>query len=71
MNVDLEEPVVDQLWDEVHVVMKATTECMVPFLELFGLEEGNDLSPFATEINNIEELSDNIKAFFNPPKRDC
>ena len=70
MHVELEEPAVDQLWDEFHRVIKATTESMVPFLDLFGVEEGNGLSPFATEINNLEELSDNIKALFNPPKRD-
>ena len=69
MHVDLEDPAVDQLWDELYGVMKATTEWVVPFLELFGLEEGNGISPFATEINTPAELSDHLKAFFKPPKR--
>ena len=69
MHVELEEPAVDQLWDEFHRVIKATTELMVPFLDLFGVEEGNGLSPFDTEINTPEELSDHLKAFFKPPKR--
>ena len=45
-------------------------ECMVPFLELFGVEEGNGLSRFASEINTGAELSDHFKAFFKPPKWD-
>ena len=51
VHVDPEEPAVDQLWDEFHGVMKTTAEWMVPFIELFGVEEGNGLTPFATEIN--------------------
>ena len=70
MHVDPEEPAVDQLWDEFHGVMKATTEWMVPFIDLFGVEEGNGLTPFATEINTPAELSDHLKAFFKPPQRD-
>ena len=69
MNVDLEEPYVDQLWGEFHGVIKSTTEWMVPFLGLFGVEEGNGLSPFTTEINTPEELSYHLKALFKPPKR--
>ena len=65
MHVDLEEPAVDQLWGEFHGVLKATTEWMVTFLGLFGVEEGNGLSPFDTEINTPEELSDHLKAFFD------
>ena len=44
-------------------------EWMVPFLELFWVEEGNGLSTFATEINTPAEMSDHLKAFFKPPKR--
>ena len=49
--------------------MKATTEWVFPFLELFWVEEGNGLSTFATEINTPAELSDHLKAFFKTPKR--
>ena len=42
---------------------------MVPFLGLFGVEEGNGLSPFTTEINTPEELSYHLKAFFDLHKR--
>ena len=42
---------------------------MVPFLGLFGVEEGNGLSPFTTEINTPEELSYHLKACFNLYKR--
>ena len=68
--VDLEEPDVYQVWDEVHGDMKATTELMFPFLGLFGIEEGNSISPSATEINTPAELSDHTKEFFKPPKKD-
>ena len=43
---------------------------MVHLIELFGVEEGNGLSLFATEINIPAELNDHLKAFFKPPKRD-
>ena len=69
MHVDLEERAVDQLWDEVHGFMKAITDWMVTFLELFGLEEGNGLSPFTTEVNTPAELSDHLKAFLKKTKR--
>ena len=70
MHVDLEEPSFNQLWDELHGVMKATMESMVPFLELFGVEEGNGLSPFATDIKTPAELSDHLKSLFKTPTRD-
>ena len=69
-HVDLKDTSDDQLWDEFHGVMKAKMEWMVTFLELFGVEEGNGLSPFATEINTPAEPSDHLKEFFKPPKRD-
>ena len=69
MHVDLEEPAVDQFWGEFHGVLKATTEWMVTFLGLFGVEEGNGLSPFDTEINTPEELSYHLKACFSLYKR--
>ena len=39
-------------------------------LEVFGVEEGNGLSPFAGDINTPEELLSLVKDFFRPPKRD-
>ena len=39
-------------------------------LKVFGVEEGNGLSPFAGDINTLEELLSLVKDFFHPPKRD-
>ena len=70
VNVDLNMPAVDQLWDEVKGVMEVTTAWMKPFLNLFGVTEGNGLSPFATDINTPSDLMVMVKQFFRPPKRD-
>ena len=50
--------------------MQAATEWMTPFLKLFGVEEGNGISPFAVEIRSPAELGSLIQNFFKPPKRD-
>ena len=43
---------------------------MVPIFKLFGIVDGNRLSPFATSINAPGELSAMIEQFFKKPKQD-
>ncbi|KAL9188604.1 hypothetical protein ACHAXT_006982 [Thalassiosira profunda] len=43
---------------------------MKPFLKLFGVEEGNGLSPFLNEINEPSDLLALVNDFFRRPKRD-
>ena len=43
---------------------------MVPFLDLFGVEEGNGLSPFAVNIDTPGGLVRLVEKFFHPPRRD-
>ena len=38
VNVDLNQPDVGQLWDEVSGLLQASTAWVVPFLRLFGAE---------------------------------
>ena len=70
VNVDLDKPVVGQLWDETSGILQAATEWIILFLKLFEVEEGNGLSSFAIEICSPAELGNLIKAFFKPSKRD-
>ena len=43
---------------------------MVPFLKLFGVEDGNGLSPFIKTFNSQEHMSMVLQQFFGPPKVD-
>ena len=43
---------------------------MLPFLELFGVTDGNGLSPFAVGINSPAMLLGLLDSFFKPPVRD-
>ena len=40
-TVDFNRPAVDQLWNNVSAVIAYGKNLMVPFLKLFGVEEGN------------------------------
>ncbi len=40
------------------------------FLNLFGIEKGNGMSPFLTSMDTPSELKDKISQFFKPPKLD-
>ena len=48
---------------------------MVPrtsiFLQLFGTEEGNGLSPFTVDIDTPINLQSLMEDYFRPPKRDA
>ena len=70
ITVDLKKPAVDQLWDSVSDIITNGNRMMLPFLKLFGVVEGNGLSPFATDITSANDLSNHINQFFKPPKRD-
>ena len=70
MDVDLDEKAVDQLWSEVKGVMEVALAWMKPFLKLFGVEEGNGLSPFAVGIDSPSDLVAMIEQFFRRPKAD-
>jgi hypothetical protein len=50
IDVDLTKPAVDQLWDTVQGILSFGTNLMRPFLNIFGSEVGNGLSPFAVDI---------------------
>ena len=60
-EVDLEQPPVEQIWPEVMGIILAVNTWMVPFLETFGVEGGNGLSPFAVSIDSPHALVDSIK----------
>ena len=51
LHVYLNQLDVGQFWDEVSVLLQAAMVWMVPFLNLFGVEEGNGLSPFDVNID--------------------
>lgn len=50
VHIDLNKPAVHQLWDTVYGIISFGTKLMVPFLKVFGSDEGNGLSPFAVDI---------------------
>ena len=70
IHVNNGKPAVDQLWEEVKGVIEVVTSWMLPFLKVFGVEEGNGLSPFAVTIDKPSDLLALVEQFFKPPKRD-
>ncbi len=50
VDVDLTKPAVHQLWSTFHGISSFGTSLMQPFLQFFGSEDGNGLSPFAVDI---------------------
>ena len=70
VSVDLNYDAKTQLWGEVNKVMRLVQSVMVPFLKLFGVEEGHGLSPFALDMEDPSDLIEKITKFFKPPKRD-
>ena len=51
-------------------VIEVTNSFVIPFLKLFGVEAGNGLSPFATNINTPNDLETRVRQFFHPARRD-
>ena len=70
VHVDLESLAVNQLWKRVSQIFKMVNGVMMPFLKLYGVEEGHGLSPFASNIDDPNELAQKITDFFKTPKRD-
>jgi hypothetical protein len=70
VNVDKGQPAVDQLWSEVSGIIEAVNSWMIPFLELFGVENGNGISPFANSFHSAIDLSNAVNLFFRVPKAD-
>ena len=65
VHVDLESLAVNQLWNKVSQMFKMVNSVMMPFLKLYGVEEGHGLSPFASNIDDPNELAQKITDFFN------
>ena len=63
-------PPVTQLWSEFSKIVKTTNDVMLPFLKMFGVEEGNGISPFARNFENPSDLIAAINTFFMPPASD-
>ena len=70
MHVNTREPAVNQLWDDVQGIIEFSNAQMQQFLGLFGIEEGNGLSPFCCRMNNPGKLKHLITEFFKRPKKD-
>jgi len=70
VHVDTAKPAIDQLWDEVRGIIEFSNAKMKCFLSLFGIEEGNGLSPFARSVTEPSELKAILIEFFKPPKKD-
>jgi hypothetical protein len=70
VRIDTDKPAIDQLWDEVRGIIEFSNAKMKSFLELFGIEVRNGLSPFAVSVENPSDLSAIIVQFFKRPKVD-
>jgi len=70
VTVDLLNPAVDQLFPEVKQTWDMKVAWMLPFLHLFGKEEGNGLSPFACTFKSPEELVNMVEKYFGRPQSD-
>ena len=68
IDVDLQSPAVNQLWNEVEGVITLVNSWMIALLKLFGADEGNGVSPFAVAINLPSELLALVNRFFVHPK---
>ncbi len=68
VEVNINNPVVCQLWDEVMGLLAFTRSVMVPFLTFFGVVEGRGLSSFAVKINTPQDLQQIIIQYFKTPK---
>ena len=69
VEVNINNPVVGQLWDEVMGLLAFTRSVMVPFLKVFGVVKGHGLSPFAVKIDTPHNLRQIIIQYFKTPKK--
>ena len=70
VHASLDKSAVSSLWDEVQGVIEYSNAITTSFLNLFGIEQGNGLSPFVANIATPLDLKDLISEFFKPPKLD-
>ena len=70
VHASLDKSAVSSLWDEVRGVIEYSNAITTSFLNLFGIEQGNGLSPFVANIATPLDLKDLISEFFKPPKLD-
>ena len=61
--------VAHQLWDGVKAVIDQGVTLMMPFLQLFGVVEGNGLSPFVTNIEKPLDLQKLVVQYFATQSR--
>jgi hypothetical protein len=64
VDVDPAKEVVHQLCDDVKGVIDQGVTLMMPFLQLFGVVEGNGLSPFVTNIEKPSDLQKLVVQYF-------
>jgi hypothetical protein len=69
VDVDPAKEVVHQLWDDVKGVSDQGVTLMMPFLQLFGVVEGNGLSPFVTNIEKPLDLQKLVVQYFATKSR--
>jgi hypothetical protein len=69
VDVDPAKEVVHQLWDDVKGVIDQEVTLMMPFLQLFGVVEGNGLSPFVTNIKKPLDLQKLVVQYFATQSR--
>ena len=70
LEVYLERPPAEQIWPEVMSIILAVNSWMVPFLNTFGVEDRNVLSPFAVSIGIPHALGELAKEYFKIPTLD-
>ena len=58
---NIEQRPVKQIWTEVMGIVLAVNAWMMNFLNKFGVEKGNGLSPFDISIDSPHEISELVK----------
>jgi hypothetical protein len=64
VDLDPAKEVVHQLWDDVKGVIDQGVTLMMPFLQVFGVFEGNGLSPFVTNMVKPLDLQKLVVQYF-------
>jgi hypothetical protein len=60
---------VHQLWDDIKGVIDQGVTLMTPFLQLFGVVDGNGLSPFVASIEKPLDLQKLVVQYFATQSR--
>ena len=69
LNVDLDMPAVDKLWDTVREVSDSTNTYTELFLKLFSIKKENCLSPLMVEMNYQKDICILVVDLFKPPPK--